>query len=107
MKFSVYLPDALGQRAKTAQPELNLSRLLRTAVAAEFERRDLMSAMLDDSQEIELELRDENDVSLTGFFTGTEIAEKIFLTDDERVIVYDELEQWFKEFKTEELEDSV
>jgi hypothetical protein len=87
--ITVYLPDEIGQQAK--QEELTLSRLLRDAVTDELERRRAVNETLseDETKTYELELED----GTTGRLTGREIAYDntitVYLTDDERVIIYD------------------
>jgi post-segregation antitoxin (ccd killing protein) len=91
MNVNVYLPDDLGKRAK--DEDLPFSQLLRDAVAAELERREAMTAALKDAQTIELDLTDRDDNPYTGRLTGALIygdgRSEIYVTDDERVIVYD------------------
>jgi hypothetical protein len=87
--INVYLPDEIGERAKEAG--LNFSRMLRGAVEAELQRRDTIAATLKDGlEEVEVDLGEH-----TGYFTGKALADTtsdgldVYLTDDERVIVYD------------------
>lgn len=91
MDFKVYLPDALGERVK-AEPDLNLSRTLRDAIEAELRERDAMTSTLKDAQTHEIDLLDREDAPYVGRITGTMIASDgdfdVFLTDDERVILY-------------------
>lgn len=91
---TVYLPDDVGERAKNEG--INLSRTLRDALHDELARRDAMSSALKDTQTHELQLEDKEGNPFTGRIAGTVLAEDVrhdvtvFLTDDERVIVYDE-----------------
>jgi hypothetical protein len=92
MDITIYLPDELGERAKRA--DLNLSRMLRGQVEEELERRAAVAQTLDNPQTYELELEDPDTFRrYTGRVTGRKIAEdeqiEVFLTEDERVIVYD------------------
>ncbi len=84
MDITVYLPDALGARAK--QENINLSRMLRDAITEEFAMRDAMKTQ--DVQVYEVKLEEH-----VGRITGNKIAEddrvQVFLTDDERVLAYD------------------
>jgi post-segregation antitoxin (ccd killing protein) len=102
MNHNVYLPDELGQQAKDA--ELNLSRLLRDAVTDELERIEAVSMTLENPQKHEVWIEG-NEGGYTGRITGTLLYwndnndDQIFLTDDERVLVYDGNRQ-----KVEELE---
>ncbi len=109
VNITVYLPDELGAKAKAA--ELPLSRLLRAAVEDELERRDTVEKTLSETQTYELEVLDEEDRPYTGRLKGKIIASDdtrtpvacedpgfmarerrstVYMTDDERVIVYDE-----------------
>jgi len=94
MKFNVYLPDEVGDRAKAAEPELNLSRLLRDAVEEELARRVRVAAMLKDSTEHELALESQEGTRYTGVLTGKQLTEErdgviVYFTTDERVMAYD------------------
>lgn len=99
MKVNLYLPDEIGQRAKAAEPELNLSRLLRDAVEEELRRREHVAAMLVDVEKHELRLHNEQGAPYTGVLTGKLIAynennaTSVFLTSDERLMVHDEFEE--------------
>jgi hypothetical protein len=94
--ITVYLPDELGQRAK--REAVNLSRMLRDALADEFQRRDAMATAEHTLHLIDLE--DEDGHIYKGRITGSVIATAddtvVFSTDDERVIVYesDNLRFW-------------
>jgi hypothetical protein len=92
MDITVYLPDELGQRAKTA--ELNLSRLLRDAVTDELERRAAVSSTLKDAQEYLLDLEDDEGRSYVGRLTGVRLSAAgefggVYLADDQRVLLHD------------------
>src|SRR5215207_5262051 len=94
MKVNVYLPDDLGERAKAAG-ELNLSGLLQGALRDELDRREALASLLDgELPEHELDLEDRNGNHYVGVIHGKLLAEGrhdelVYLTDDERVLVYD------------------
>jgi hypothetical protein len=95
MDITVYLPDEIGKRAKAAEPELNLSRLLRDAVEEELGRRERVELMHGDMQEHEVELESPEGTVYTGVVLGKQLAEEddgvtVFFTADERVVAYDE-----------------
>jgi hypothetical protein len=102
MDITVYLPDEIGERAKAAG--LNLSRLLRDAAQTELERRAVIATTLGQATEHLLDLEDEGGTPYTGRITGTVIARDdsgtVYLTTDERVILYDfdKLEHWEIDF---------
>ena len=94
MDLTVYLPDEIGKRAKSAK--LNFSRLLRDDVTTELERRKTVSKTLDKPQEFKLDLETKDGgQGYVGRITGALIADdergecSVYLTNDERVIVYD------------------
>ena len=94
MNVNVYLPDDLGQRAKDA--DLPFSQLLREAVRDELRRRETVSETLEQVETYEIGLEDRDGYGYMGRITGKSIAYsetfgvQVFLTNDERVIVYDE-----------------
>jgi hypothetical protein len=98
MNINVYLPNELAERAKAA--DLPFSRLLRAAVRGELERRTEMSNTLQNSYESFIDLEDENGRRYQGKIVGKLIASdskrRVYLTNDERVLVYeaDELRYW-------------
>jgi phage I-like protein len=108
MNLNLYLPDDLGRSAKDA--DLPLSQLLRAAVVNELERRAAMTETLSKTTTHEVPL-DDDEGRYTGRITGAEIAAnerndvRVFLTDDERVIVHDgeNLKHWVVEDPVEEL----
>jgi hypothetical protein len=116
MNLKVYLPDAIGEQAKAAG--LNLSRLLRDAVSDELERRTAMSETLTKQQVHEVEIV-EDEGSYTGRITGTRIGNyvvrggkgllAVYVTDDERVIVYDteRCKYWQVDDPQQELSDEL
>ncbi len=97
MNFTVYLPDGIGRevrKAKNGGFALPLSRLLQRAVVEELERRRAVEQTLTALQTYELDLEDNEGRAYVGRITGRMIAEtqdaQVFLTEDERVFVYDE-----------------
>ena len=91
MDITVYLPDELGGKAKEA--ELPFSRLLRGAVEEELERQATMKLTLKNAGPCELHLEDEEGRPYVGQFVGTSVVEdrdvQVFVTEDERVLLYD------------------
>ncbi|MBA3245709.1 MAG: hypothetical protein H0T61_11125 [Actinobacteria bacterium] len=95
MNITVYLPDEIGERAKAA--ELPVSRLLRDAVVNELERRAAVTKALALSEVHELQLEDKDGRAYIGRVAGAILAlesqgakhVEVYLTDDERVILYD------------------
>ena len=91
MDITIYLPDDIAQRAK--KQNINLSRLLRDALVEQFRVEDIMAKTLEGASEIKLKLENENGNIYTGRITGKKIASgdhvEVYLTKDERVIVYD------------------
>src|SRR5258708_7410885 len=91
VNVNVYLPDDLARRAKEAK--LPFSRLLREAVSIELERRKDVTETLQMSYETYLDLADGDGHRYQGKLTGRQIAMegkiRVFVTDDERVLLYD------------------
>ena len=87
MDVTVYLPDELGQRAKAAR--FKLSRMLRAAIQEELETMATKQRTLESAEEIVLDLVDEEERPYKGRFVGTEIAEDVYLADDDRVLFHD------------------
>jgi hypothetical protein len=99
MNFNVYLPDEIGQRAKSE--DLKLSRMLRDAVTKELERRDAMNASLDEVTTYEVDvLVPASGAVYVGRITGRQIAgawdTRIYLTADKRVLAYDAEEKRYE-----------
>lgn len=87
MDITIYLPDELGERAK--KHNVNLSRLLRDALIAQFEQEDTVEKTLQREKEFTLRLEDQDGRTYKGRITGVEIAENVYLTTDESVVVYE------------------
>ena len=95
MNITVYLPDEIGRWAKDAQ-DLDLSALLRTAVEREREYRDWLAEPASDIKAHELRVEGDNG-TYTVRLHAKEIArnlqrnhdEYLYVTEDERVLVYD------------------
>ena len=78
-------------RAKARDLEINMSRLFEDALQVEVHRRETLAETLSDGVEVhELQLEDEDGVAYVGRITGKHIAADVYLTDDGRVIVYDD-----------------
>jgi post-segregation antitoxin (ccd killing protein) len=103
--ITIYLPDDIAQRAK--KQNVNLSRLLRDALVEKFRVEDIMAETLEGASEIKLKLENENGRMYTGRITGKMIASgnrvEVYLTEDERVIVYDfdNLKYWVEDWETD------
>jgi hypothetical protein len=74
--------------------ELKLSRLLRSAVEAELARLDTINATLKGASQVELDLEDDNGNRYVGVLRGVPVTTndssvEAYLTDDERVLVYE------------------
>jgi hypothetical protein len=105
MNFNVYLPNEIGERAKAE--DLNLSRLLRDAVSAEFRRRAAVSDVANrrpgDAQIYEFEWEDE-DGGYTARISGWRLwpdhddtTLQIFATSDNRLLaVYPDQQESFR-----------
>jgi hypothetical protein len=85
---SVYISEELRKRAEEAG--INLSATLRYALEEELGRRDAIANTLSDGiEEHEVELEEYTGI-ITGKYLGqTRTDEQIYLSDDERVLVYD------------------
>lgn len=97
MDITVYLPDALGQAAR--QADLPFSRLLRAAVTDELARRTTVATTLKDTAEYLLDVEGlKGPRPYIARFVGAELirvgergaSHRVFLTNDERVLVYAE-----------------
>ena len=109
MDITIYLPDDIAARAK--KQNVNLSRMLRDALTAQFEEEDTVAKTLEDVKEIVLDLEDDNGHSYKGRITGTKIGDsgdvEVFLTDEQNVLVYDgsQLKYWVCADPEENLRD--
>jgi post-segregation antitoxin (ccd killing protein) len=108
--ITVYLPDEIGKQAKAA--EINLSGLLRAAVGDELARQEtIRKAIGEQPGIIELQLEDKDGRSYSGRFTGTLLDEhddwSVYLTHDERVLVYDEKNWSVDEMTPEEAAEQL
>jgi hypothetical protein len=92
LDITVYLPDDIGKRAKEAG--LPFSQLLRGAVEEELDRQEAVMNTLEDIETYEVEIETPEGASVTGRITGKWIAGEddvsAYLTEDERVLIYDE-----------------
>lgn len=108
MDVTVYLPDEIGKRAK--DEGINLSRTLRTALEGELGRLEQMRRATGDSQVFEVRVA-KNDDEFTGRITGSLIDRSgdsaVYLTDDERVVVYDEFRTSVETFTVSEAREKL
>ena len=92
MDITIYLPDEIADRAK--RQNVNLSRLLRDALAAQFQQEDAMAKTLEGASQVVLQLENEDGRTYKGRITATKIAGsgdvEVFLTEEENVVVYEE-----------------
>ncbi len=86
MDITIYLPDEIGRRAKKA--DLPLSRMLRDAVEEELRHRAAVEELSKGAKQYLLDVEDDH-AAYTARLTGTLISEDVYLTDDERLFVYD------------------
>jgi hypothetical protein len=107
MDINVYLPDETGQWAKAN--DLNLSRLLRDAVAQERLRQTALAAALDgEANTYDLTVEDDAGRRYTSRLHGALIAETdihgagVYLAANEQVYVYDALN-----FRLHEIPDDL
>lgn len=92
----------LELRAKARELDINLSRMLEDALRKEIERQETVAETLaEGSEKISLDLVDEDGLTYVGTFTGKLIGRAddaaVYLTEDERVILYDTRERNFEE----------
>jgi hypothetical protein len=71
--ITVYLPDEVAQRAKAQN--VNLSRILRDALTAQFAEEDAVSATLEQASTVTLELQTEDGRAYRGRMAATLIGE--------------------------------
>jgi hypothetical protein len=84
-------------RDKARGLEINMSRLLEGALRDEIVRRETMAATLEDAQVYKLDLGEDGIGRLTGVLLGEARGIEVYLTDDERVIVYESEAQRYSE----------
>lgn len=73
MDITVYLPDEVAQRAKAQN--VNLSRVLRDALTAQFAEEDAVSATLEQASTVTLDLQTEDGRAFRGRMAATLIGE--------------------------------
>jgi len=107
MDITIYLPDQLARRAKEASG-LNLSRMLRDALTQHFHEEDTMTQALTHAKTISLDIDDKAGTYRVQF-DGIPLAENVFLTDEGKVIVYDERQMDYSiaEYPEEALRDQL
>jgi hypothetical protein len=90
--ITVYLPDEVAQRAKAQN--VNLSRVLRDALTAQFAEEDAVSTTLEDARTVTLELRTEEGRVYRGRMEATLIGKgvrsgaEVYLRQSGEVITY-------------------
>jgi hypothetical protein len=90
--ITVYLPDEVAQRAKAQN--VNLSRVLRDALTAQFAEEDAVSATLENARTVTLELRTEEGRAYRGRMEATLIGKDarrgtdVYLRQSGEVITY-------------------
>lgn len=91
MDITIYLPDELALRAKSAG--VNLSRLLRDALIEQFHQEDAVANATQDATIVTLDLQDRDGRAYKGRITASRIAQtdrvEVYLTPEEKVVVYD------------------
>ena len=118
MDFTLYLPDEVGERvraAKNAGSLGSLSEVFREAMLRELERMDAVERTLEETRVYEIALADQEGRPYTGRITGkllvrTDDDTEVYLTDDERVLVYDggkTQRYWVVEDPEEDLRDQL
>ena len=75
MDITVYLPDEVAQRAKAQN--VNLSRVLRDALTAQFAEEDAVSATLEEAKTVTLELTTEEGRDYRGRMEATLIGKDV------------------------------
>jgi hypothetical protein len=90
--ITVYLPDEVAQRAKAQN--VNLSRVLRDALTAQFAEEDAVSATLEKAKTVTLELKTEEGRAYRGRMEATLIGKDarrgtdVYLRQSGEVITY-------------------
>ena len=100
MDITVYLPDEVAQRAKAQN--VNLSRVLRDALTAQFAEEDAVSATLEQASTVTLELRTDEGRPYRGRMEATLIGGEattgtaVYLRRNAEVIAYREEDRRFR-----------
>jgi hypothetical protein len=93
VEITVYLPDPVGERAKAEG--INLSGALRAAVEAELRMTEAMERLASSALTVDIELENSNGDRYLGRITGTLLARgrdcAVYVTDNERIVLYDEV----------------
>jgi hypothetical protein len=101
VNHNVYLPDEVSdriKRAKVAGIEVNLSGLLRDAVTDELDRQELFAEARDEMTRMTVDATDREGNEVRLRFTGKRVSEhdpEIYLTDDGKVLLVFDKEDWF------------
>ena len=95
MDFTVYVPDALGRRIKTAEPKLRYSELFQEAATAALDRQEAKAKLLESTTTWIVDVDDDPayQARLHGQFVASGTDCQVFLTETEELIVYDERNQ--------------
>lgn len=104
MDITVYLPEALGKKAKEAN--IKFSRLLREAVEQELAIMEAMQNM--ETREIKLETEDKEGGPLFVRFEGEPICSvaeiSAYRKEDNSIIIYDEALKDYEAFDADDTE---
>jgi hypothetical protein len=98
--ITVYLPDEIAQRAKAQN--VNLSRVLRDALTTQFAEEDTVSATLEESRTVTLELQTDEGRAYRGRMEATLIGEDpatgtaVYLRRSGEVIAYRPTDRAFR-----------
>ena len=101
MNHNVYLPDEVSdriKRAKVAGIEVNLSGLLRDAVTDELDRQETLAEAREEMERMSVDATDREGNQVRLRFTGKCVSEhdpEIYLTDDGKVLLVVDDEDWF------------
>lgn len=100
MDITVYLPDEVAQRAKAKN--VNLSRVLRDALTAQFTEEDAVSATLEEAGTVTLELQTDEGRAYRGRMEATLLGEAsdgataVYLRRTREVIAYRATDRAFR-----------